>query len=396
MSAQLGFFAAPPPARPAPLLDHVRTHARNVPGIYRMRDSGGAVLYVGRSRQLRTRLLSYFRGTRIDEKPVRLLQATARIEWEELPSEFEAVVRECRLIRDHLPPFNRDMARPTARYWVVWATSHVAPRLRVTRVGQLPAAARGPLVGPFTHPRVVRDAIRVLNDALGLRDCADEGAFGYTDDGADLFATPGAPPGGTPRCHRFETRRCLGPCVAAGPRATYAARVAAALSYLAGEDAAPAAALHEAMAAASAALAFERAGWLRDRLAALSALEEQLARIRARLDLPSGFYSVAGAPGGDRLYALADGAVVGGAAVGDADAVAALDQRWRQARTLRRAGLAPDTLEEVVTVARWFATRPDEAARLAPTTAGAIAALRGRPLARAEQTAGDGRGARPG
>jgi excinuclease ABC subunit C len=361
------------------LRDHVRTHARNVPGIYRMRSSDGSVLYVGRSRQLRTRLLSYFRSASPTDKAARLLSATRRIEWDELPSEFDAVVRECRLIRTHRPRFNREMARPSSSFWVVFATRDAVPRLRVARTTALPGDGTGPLVGPFTQPRLVRDAVRVLNDALGLRDCPDDGEFAFADD-ADLFAHIGNEPtlrSATPRCHRFETRRCLGPCIAASPRSRYHDAVQAALAYLAGADDQPVARLRDALASASAELAFERAGWLRNRLATLASLDEQLARVRTSIGGPSGFYVVAGRPGEDRLLALSDGAVVGDVATTDVDAHDGLARRLEQQSRRRGDLLRPDHFEEMLAVTKWFAAHADEASRVRPTIALALQAARG-------------------
>jgi excinuclease ABC subunit C len=379
---QFALFEAAPGIGTSPLRDHVRTHARNVPGIYRMRAASGALLYVGRSRQLRTRLLSYFRAGTPDEKSARLLAATRRIEWDELPSEFDAVVRECRLIRAHLPPFNREMARPSARFWVVYATKDAAPRLRVSRITALPRDGTGPLVGPFTQPRLVRDAVRVLNDALGLRDCPDQGEFAYADDD-DLFLGTAAGPSlrsATPRCHRFETRRCLGPCIAAPPQHRYTAAMEAALAYLAGANDRPAAELREALAAASAELAFERAGWLRNRLATLASLEEQLARIRTSIGGPTGFYLVTGAPGADRIVALADGAAVGEVFTADHRSHSALAQTLAQ-RVSRRGDLfRPDHFEEMLSVSRWFATHPAESERVRPSIEEALRVARGQPV----------------
>jgi excinuclease ABC subunit C len=376
---QFALFAPSVGVDVAALRDYVRTHARNVPGVYRMRSSTGAVIYVGRSRQLRTRLLSYFRSASPLDKAARLLGATRRIEWDELPSEFDAVVRECRLIRTHRPIFNREMARPASRFWVVFATRDAVPRLRVARTTALPGDGTGPLVGPFTQPRLVRDAVRVLNDALGLRDCPDDGEFAFADD-EDLFATAGSAAPlrtATPRCHRFETKRCLGPCIAASPRSQYQRAVEAALAYLAGANDQPVAQLREALASASADLAYERAGWLRNRLATLASLEEQLARVRTSIGGPTGFYFVAGRPGEDRVAALADGAVIGDARTLDLASHDALERRLEQ--QVRRRGdlLRPDHFEEMLAVAKWFGGNPDEAARVRPTISMAIDAARG-------------------
>ena len=83
----------------------VRALAENRPGIYRMLSATGRILYVGKARKIRTRLLSYFRADN-HEKAARILQAAHDIKWDYAPSEFAALLGELRLIRQHRPPYN--------------------------------------------------------------------------------------------------------------------------------------------------------------------------------------------------------------------------------------------------------------------------------------------------
>src|ERR1700679_107820 len=83
----------------------VEADAEARPGVYRMLAEDGAVLYVGKSKSLRTRLLGYFRGARARKEP-RILRETHRIEWEHSPSEIAALLQELRLIKRHRPRFN--------------------------------------------------------------------------------------------------------------------------------------------------------------------------------------------------------------------------------------------------------------------------------------------------
>jgi len=204
----------------------------------------------------------------------------------------------------------------------------------------------------------------VLNDALGLRDCADRVPMVLRDSG-DLFADDPAY-ARTPACHRYETRRCLGPCVAACTHGEYHAQLERAQEFLRGTSEAPCVTLEQEMAAASAQLSYERAGWLRDRLAALETLNAQLSRVREALQRPSFAYRVPSVDGCDRIYLIRDGHVVGDAALTDTDAIDRL--LALEARPVSRAtGLTVTALEELTLIEHWFRTRSEEQLRTAPT-----------------------------
>ena len=154
LATQLDLAVTNPEADVARLKAQVRESARNVPGVYLMRGAHGEVLYVGKSTQVRTRLLSYFRLPWPEHRHARLLRETTRIEWEPLPSEFAALLREVRLIRAHLPRYNVRSARPLDKWWVITIAKGPAPRLRIQRAS---AAARSrdvaQMVGPFASRR---------------------------------------------------------------------------------------------------------------------------------------------------------------------------------------------------------------------------------------------------
>lgn len=351
----------------AALREHVRRGAPNTPGVYRMRSARGAVLYVGKSRQVRTRLLSYFRLPWPEHRHARLLRETTSIEWEVAPSEFAALLRETRLIRAHLPPYNRQGARPLDRWWVILVDGGEVPRLRVQRASAALDRRRGrstAVIGPFAQRAPLISAVRVLNDALGLRDCTDRTPMVLRDAG-DLFADDPRL-ARTPGCHRYETRRCLGPCVAACSHTEYRAQLRRARDFLDGANEAPRAMLAREMAEASAQLLFERAGWLRDRLAALETLEAQLLRVREALQRPSFAYRVPSPAGADRMYLIREGRVVAEAALDDVDGMDRLLAR-EAAPSLRGTALTVDALEELTLLEHWFRTRAEEQRRTAPT-----------------------------
>jgi excinuclease ABC subunit C len=349
------------------LRDHVRAGARNVPGVYIMRGAHGDVLYVGKSTQLRTRLLSYFRLPWPEHRHARLLRETASIEWEELPSEFASLLREVRLIRAHLPRYNVKAARPLHRWWVITVSDGPAPRLRVQRASSAiraksstySAPSRATMIGPFTSRAPLVEALRVLNDALGLKDCTDRVRM-FLRDAVELFDDVQYPSlARTPGCHRYETRRCLGPCVGACSGFEYHTQLTRARAVLEGRDDSPQQMLVRDMATASAALSYERAGWLRDRLAALQELEFQLARVRDAISRPSGVYAARGRDGDDRVYLIRHGRVTAEARCTDLEAMTAFQQRAEQPDT-QAVGIAPDHLDEVLMVEQWFRSRASE------------------------------------
>lgn len=353
------------------LREQVRVSARNAPGVYIMRSPSGEVLYVGKSTRLRTRLLSYFRLPWPEHRHARMLRETGSLEWEPQPSEFASLLREVRLIRAHLPKYNVRSARPLDRWWVITVSDGPAPRLRIQRAGaafKARATSRGAgtnnstVIGPFSSRAPLKEALRVLNDALGLRDCSDRIPL-VMRDAAELFDVALHPRlERTPGCHRFETRRCLGPCVAACSATEYRTQLTRARAVLEGRDATPQQSLVKEMTVASAALSYERAGWLRDRLAALQELEYQLLRVRESISRPSGVYTVAGHNGDDRIYQLQHGRVVQEACTTDLPLVAAIHEAAAR-RVPTPLGIAPHQLDEVLMVEQWFRTRPGEAGR---------------------------------
>src|SRR6476619_2200187 len=98
-----------PPTSEAELAEmrvHVRTNAKDRPGVYRMLADDGEIVYVGKSKRLRTRLLSYFRGSFPEHKGARIVREANRIEWDYTPSEFAALLEELRLIKLYRPRLN--------------------------------------------------------------------------------------------------------------------------------------------------------------------------------------------------------------------------------------------------------------------------------------------------
>ena len=375
LATQLDLSVGSPDADVQRLRAQVREQMRNVPGVYLMRGVHGDVLYVGKSTQVRTRLLSYFRLPWPEHRHARLLRETARVEWEPMPSEFAALLREVRLIRAHLPKYNIKAARPLDKWWVITVAGGPAPRLRIQRASTAARAKQAAqVIGPFASRRPLVDALRVLNDALGLRDCTDRVPM-VLQDAVDLFDDMVHPSlARTPGCHRYETRRCLGPCVGATTEYAYRAQLARARAVLEGRDDSPHQHLVREMSAASAALSYERAGWLRNRLTALQDLDAQLARVREAITKPSFVYAMPGRDGDDRLYLVRHGRVVAEARCSEPESVTAL-QAMEQRGTQVPTGALVDQLDELLMIESWFRTRPNDAALKGDTVVGAMEAL---------------------
>jgi excinuclease ABC subunit C len=112
---------------------HVRDTATDRPAVYRMIAADGEIVYVGKSKQVRSRLLSYFRCAFPEGKGARILRDAERIEWEYMPSEFAALLEELRLIKRYRPRFNVAMKRDGRNYCFIKITKGPAPKLVVVR-----------------------------------------------------------------------------------------------------------------------------------------------------------------------------------------------------------------------------------------------------------------------
>lgn len=331
----------------------VRADARNRPGVYSMLAEDAEVLYVGKSRRIRTRLLSYFRA-REGEKAKRILDGASELSWEYEPSEFAALLRELRLIKRFRPRFNVQHKRD-GNYSFLKITTPPAPRLLVV---QRVADDAATYYGPFRGGRRIREAVRELNDVLGLRDCAVSTPIHFADQAEMFDADRG------PRCHRYELQRCAAPCAALCSESEYARRVALARAFLAGNADEPLRWLGERMSAAAAGWNFEHAASLRDRAARLEMLREEFARLREALDHLTFAYTVAGAGGEDRVYLIRRGTVRAELPVPTSAA-----ERRRLDRRAREVFGAPESegalverhqVDEILLLARWFRGRPEE------------------------------------
>ena len=338
---------------------HVRASAKDRPGVYRWLSPEGEVVYVGKSKRLRTRLLSYFRCDS-DEKGSRIVREATRIEWEYMPSEFAALLEELRLIKRFRPRLNVAMKRDARNFCFIKLTHGAAPKLLVVRGAGADDAQI--YYGPFHGAHRVNEAVRELNDALGLRDCRLDQPMHFADQ-PELFQIFPRTPG----CIRHEIRKCLGPCVGGCTAREYDERVVLVRGFLDGADDGPMEVLRTEMQAASEALEFERAAVLRDKLQRLEGLREQFIRFRFAVETLSFIYTVPGHEGDDRVYLIRRGRVRGEYAMprSEQDRLRLLEMVEKAFSPVERdtAQVPSHEVDELLLLSSWFRRSPVELSR---------------------------------
>ena len=345
----------------AELRAHVRAQCEDRPGVYRMHAADGEVLYVGKSKRVRTRLLSYFRLAFPEEKGARLVREAQRIDWEYVPSEFAALLLELQQVKRLRPRFNFMLKRDARHFAFIKVSRPPAPRLLVVRGA---SDDRATYYGPFQGAQRVAESVRELADVLGLRDCTLDSRMRFADQ-TELFTLAQRTPG----CIRHEVRKCLGPCIAACTEAQYDERVAHARAFLDGADDSPLEALRLEMLRASGALEFERAASIRDKLERLETLRDQFERLRFAVESLSFAYTVPGWEGDDRVYFIRRGRV----RAEDVPPATARDRRRHRRLAdavfgVEREGarLPTHEIDELLLLSWWFRTHPTELDRTAP------------------------------
>ena len=279
----------------------VKDAAADRPGVYRMLSGEGEIIYVGKSKRVRSRLLSYFRCAYPEEKGARILRSAEKIEWDYTPSEFAALLQELRLIKRFRPRYNVAMKRDGRNYSFIKLTKGPASKLMVVRG---PTGEDADIYyGPFVGAQRVEEALRELSDALMLRDCRSDLKMFFSDQ-TELFQLAR-----TPGCIRHEIGKCLGPCIGGCTETQYTHQVALARAFLDGSDDGPINMLRTQMETLSAELQFERAATYRDKLERLEALRAQFGRLRFAVENLSFVYTVPGHEGEDKVYVIRRGVV---------------------------------------------------------------------------------------
>jgi excinuclease ABC subunit C len=256
-----GAAAAAEPFDPAATIRHL-THR---PGVYRMLDAGGAVIYVGKARDLRRRVATYFQGSRAhDAKTYAMVRTVAGIEVTVTRTEVEALMLEYNLIKQHRPRFNVVLRDDKSYPYIRLDTEHAFPRLKFYRG---PRTAKGRLFGPYPSAGAVRETLNQLQKLFQLRSCEDS-----------YFENRSRP------CLQHQIERCTAPCVGLIGAEDYARDLEHAVLFLQGQSDVVTARLAERMEQAAAALQFERAAQYRDQLAKLKNVQSEQIIARSRGD----------------------------------------------------------------------------------------------------------------
>src|SRR5512138_753531 len=181
----------------------VLAHLTHKPGVYRMLDAKGEVIYVGKARDLKRRVTSYFQGGRAhDAKTIAMVSTIASLEVTVTRTEVEALMLEYNLIKRHRPRFNVVLRDDKSYPYIHVDPSEDYPRLTFYRG---PRTKRGKLYGPYPSAGAVRSTLNQLQKLFRLRQCDDT-----------YFANRTRP------CLQYQIRRCSGPCVGLISKEEYA------------------------------------------------------------------------------------------------------------------------------------------------------------------------------
>jgi len=250
------------PSEDAARLRAILPRIPNQPGVYRFMGAAGEVLYVGKAKELRKRVSSYFRrsGTPHGRTPEMLVLARD-IEWVVTASEVEALLLEDNFIKESRPPFNLRLRDDKSYPFIEITLRDEWPRVRFFRGRHVPGNL---YFGPYSSARKVRDTLDLIGRIFPYRKCRG--------------VKPGRPSGSP--CLQYFIKRSLAPCDARVTHEEYMEVVRQAIDFLRGRLGAVEKGIAGEMAAAAAAQQFEKAALLRDRLAAVGHVHErQVARI---------------------------------------------------------------------------------------------------------------------
>ncbi len=233
-----------------------KAYARSLsgrPGVYRMLDEAGDVLYVGKARNLKNRVSSYFRGSGQSAKTMAMLNLTRSMEVTVTDTETEALLLEYNLIKQHKPRFNILLRDDKSFPHIHLSTDQEFPRISFHRGStRIP----GRIFGPYPSTHAVRGTISTLQKLFHLRGCKDS-----------YFNNRSRP------CLQYQIQRCSGPCVGLISKEDYARDVEDAALFLDGRNQEVTDRLAARMEKASESLEFEKAVRYRDQIAELSSIQ---------------------------------------------------------------------------------------------------------------------------
>jgi excinuclease ABC subunit C len=225
------------------------------PGVYRMLGDDGTVLYVGKARNLRKRVASYFRRTGLGSKTRALVAQIAAIEVTVTHTEGEALLLENNLIKTLRPRYNVLLRDDKSYPYIYLSTEQQYPRLSFHRGAR---RGKGSYFGPYPGAGAVRESLHLLQKLFRVRQCEDS-----------FFSNRSRP------CLQYQIKRCTAPCVGYISPEDYAEDVRNTVLFLEGSDRAVIDGLVARMEKASAALEYERAAGFRDQIATLRRVQEK-------------------------------------------------------------------------------------------------------------------------
>jgi excinuclease ABC subunit C len=223
------------------------------PGVYRMTDARGDVLYVGKAKTLKNRVANYTHVARLSRRLQRMVSQTRGLTIVTTNNEAEALLLEAQLIKRYRPAYNVLLRDDKSFPFILLRADHEFPRLQKHR-GARPA--KGNYYGPFASAGSVNTTLNALQKLFLLRSCSDS-----------FFSRRDRP------CLLYQIKRCSAPCVGRINAGDYAELVGDAKDFLAGKKTLVQAKIQAAMTQASDAMDFERAAMLRDRLRALTYIQ---------------------------------------------------------------------------------------------------------------------------
>jgi excinuclease ABC subunit C len=223
------------------------------PGVYRMQDARGDVLYVGKARALKNRVANYTQIARLPKRLSRMVAQTRSMTIVTTNSEAEALLLEAQLIKRYRPPYNVLLRDDKSFPFILLREDHDFPRVQKHRGAR---RAKGQYFGPFASAGSVTRTLNALQKLFLLRSCTDS-----------FFANRDRP------CLLYQIKRCSAPCVGRIDEDAYGELVGDAKSFLTGKSTQVQKKLGEAMSAAAEAMDFELAAIYRDRLRALTFIQ---------------------------------------------------------------------------------------------------------------------------
>ena len=238
--------------------DRLKVQARALPvgpGVYRLLDHAGVILYVGKAKSLKKRVSSYLRPDPGSAKTRSLMSQVDSIEVTLTKTETEALILENNLIKHHQPRYNVLLRDDKSYPWIHVATAHAFPKLVFHRGAK---RSKGRYFGPFPSAPAVRDTIQHLQKLFQLRNCEDSD-----------FSNRSRP------CLQYQIERCSAPCVGLIEPQDYARDVEHALLFLEGRNEQVVAALGDRMELASREQRFELAARFRDQISRLRESQQQ-------------------------------------------------------------------------------------------------------------------------